>query len=803
MKTKLLALFAVALAAWLYSCNRSATSISKEHGSSEGMSEGSPDDPDGRAAFELQRLAGPDGKIPLYIRSQELEFASFLPGAAEADGMNRNSAATVNWQNRGPWNVGGRTRAFAQDIADPNVLVAGSSSGGMYRSTDGGINWTRTTTPSQHFSVTCVVQDKRPGHQNVWYYGSGEAYGQSASASGAYYLGYGIYKSSDSAKTWTALPSTISTSIVTFDVWGDVNWDIATDPSDLVNDVVYVAAYGTIQRSVNGGNSWTAVKGSLASPACYFTDVEVTSTGIVYCTMSSDGSVANKGIWRSTDGINYTNILPASFPLVYDRLKIGISPSDENQIYILGHTPGYGQPDTNFLGDVEWNSLWKYWYLSGNGSGNGGQWEDRSANLPTTGGLFDKFQSQGSYDLVVKVKPNDTNVVIIGGTNLYRATDQFKSLNQTTHIGGYLEGATLPIVDNYATHHPDQHEVFFDASNPDVMYSSNDGGVWRSDDINATPVQWTSLNNGYLTTQFYTCALDHASTSNVIIGGAQDNGTWFINSANPVDPWVQPRGGDGSYCAIADNASSYYFSIQNGKMMRAKVNAAGVIDSFSRIDPIGVSNFLFINPYILDPNNNNIMYMAGGRNLWRNDNLSGIPYAQNWDSISTNWTKFPDTTSSSAINISAIGVSKTPANRVYYGTSQRRVFRVDNANTGTPSRIEITALTGTVIFPATGYVSCIAVDPSNADNVIVTFSNYGIYSLFYTADGGTTWQKIAGNLEAAANGTGNGPSLRWVNILPVSNGTVYLCGTSTGLYATSQLSGANTVWVQQAVNTIG
>jgi Secretion system C-terminal sorting domain len=756
----------------------------------------------GRKAFELLRLADPStGKIPLYIRALELEFASHLPGDNQINGLHR-STSTANWQNRGPWNVGGRTRAFAMDATNPNVLVAGSASGGMYRSTDGGVSWTRTTNPAQHFSVTCLIQDTRAGHENVWYYGSGEAYGQSASGGGAYYLGYGIYKSVDSAKTWTALPSTIVGSPVSFDAWGDISWDIAIDPSNLVNDVVYVAAYGSIQRSVNGGNSWSLVKGVFASPASYFTDIEVTQGGVVYCTMSSDGSAANEGIWRSTDGINYTSITPAGFPLVYDRLKIGISPSDENQIYILGHTPGYGQADTNFVGDVEWNSLWKYWYISGNGAGAGGQWEDRSANLPTTGGLFDKFQSQGSYDIVVNVKPNDTNVVIIGGTNLYRSTDQFKSSTQTTHIGGYLEGATLPIVDGYPVHHPDQHVLFFDPANADIMYSANDGGVFRTDDNTATPVVWNSLNNGYLTTQFYTCAIDHASTSNIVIAGAQDNGTWFINSTNPLDPWVTPRGGDGSYCAIADNSGSYYFSIQNGKMMRAKVNAAGVIDSFARIDPIGVSNFLFINPYVLDPNNNNIMYMAGGRNLWRNDNLAGIPYAQNWDSISTNWTKLPDSTASASVNITAVAVSKTPANRVYYGTSTRKVYRVDNANT-TAARTEITALSGTVTFPISGYVSCIAIDPTNADHVIVAFSNYGVYSLYYSTDAGTTWQKIGGNLEANINGSGSGPSVRWVNILPVSNGTVYLVGTSTGLYATSQLNGTSTVWVQQGVNNIG
>ena len=80
------------------------------------------------------------------------------------------------------------------------------------------------------------------------------------------------------------------------------------------------------------------------------------------------------------------------------------------------------------------------------------------------------------------------------------------------------------------------------------MISTNDGGIFKTMDNTASTISWTSLNNGYLTTQFYTCAIDHATSSDIVIGGAQDNGSWFTNSANFLNPWVTPRGGDGSYC---------------------------------------------------------------------------------------------------------------------------------------------------------------------------------------------------------------------------------------------------------------
>lgn len=793
-------LIAVGLVAFI-STNPQPVKSQSSYIEGDAMGLGSEEDAFARITYEWERLRDPQtGKIPAHIRERELAFAATLPNDASLTFAKSTSAVT--WQQRGPWNVGGRTRSFGIDVTNENTFISGSCSGGMWRSTDAGQTWAPTLPPGQYKSVSCLVQDTRTGHTNDWYYGTGEAYGASASATGAYYLGYGIYKSTDNGLTWNSLPSTIPGNLVIFDTWGDIIWDMAIDPSNSSQDEVYAAAYGGIYKSLNGGTSWTQAKGdALGAPDSYFTDVEVSPTGVVYCSLSSDGP--QKGIWRSTDGITFTDITPPNFPTTYNRIKIGISPSDENQVWFVGNTPGFGQPDTNFLGTVEWNSLWKYTYLSGSGAGTGGAWSDRSVNLPTTGGLFDKFQSQGSYDLVMKVKSNDTNTVFIGGTNLYRSTSGFTDDVNTTFIGGYVPGATLPVVNSYPDHHPDQHELVFLPSNPDVMYSINDGGIFRTNDNTASNVVWNSLNNGYLTSMFYTCAIDHAATNDIVIGGAQDNGSWYTNSAQLTVPWVTPRSGDGSYCAIADNQTAYYFSIQNGKMMKAKLDPSGNVDSFARIDPLGGTGYQFINPYIIDPNNNNLMYLAGGKYLWRNDDLSGIPYASNWDSITTNWVQWPDSVPTANAKITCLAASKVPANRLYYGTSNRRLYRVDNANTGTPLATDITAVAGSVLFPAGANISCVAVDPTNADNIMVTFSNYSVYSIFYSNDGGVSWTKQAGNLEQNSAGSGNGPSVRWASIMPVNGGTVYLAGTSTGLYATTQLNGLNTVWIQQGANNIG
>src|SRR6185369_7315660 len=109
--------------------------------------------------------------------------------------------------------------------------------------------------------------------------------------------------------------------------------------------------------------------------------------------------------------------------------------------------------------------------------------------------------------------------------------------------------------------------IYFFPSNPDKMLQSNDGGIFRTEDDRATPVIWEPLNNGYVTGQFYTVAIDHSATANdIVIGGTQDNGTWFTRNTNLTSPWANPGAGDGAYCAIDDGHHYYYTSRQQGRI---------------------------------------------------------------------------------------------------------------------------------------------------------------------------------------------------------------------------------------------
>lgn len=749
---------------------------------------GTADDPIARERWEFMRLRNPEtGKIPEGIRAKELAYAATLPtkesfwrkGLAKAQ-------APFTWAKRGPYNVGGRTRGFAADSRNANILLAGGISGGMWRSTDDGATWTKTTAPTALHNVTCLVQDPRAGQQDTWYAGSGERSGNSASGGGALFLGGGIYKSTDNGISWSQLDPAVSTSPQTYNNAFEFVNRVAVDESD---GELYAAVSNVIEKSTNSGLSWAIVRGGLQNNTA--SDVQVTTTGVVYAAINS-GVTTDVGIWRSPDGVTWTNILPAGFPTAYGRIFIAIAPSNQSAVYFLVQ----GTNGTDGVNQINSHQIWKYTYISGNGSGSGGTWVNKGVSLPNEAGAPGNavFDTQGGYDMFVTVKPDAENFVIIGGVNLYKTADFSATTPTWTRIGGY---ATAADYSGYANHHADQHSGFFRPGSNLIYYSGHDGGLSKTSDVVSGPVSWGYMNNGYSTSQFYTLAVDRSRTNNIIIGGLQDNGSWWTNNSNSSTPWVQVLGGDGSHCAIGNLGAYYYMSSQSGNTYRFTLNeTTGAYTTFTNVTPTGATGFLFINPFALDRNNSNIMYMAAGDRLWRNSDLSAIASGSN-STTSTNWTELTNT--ATTVNpITALGVSTTPSNRVYFANNNGDTYRLDGANSGNPTPVDVTG----TLFPF-GYTSCIAVNPNNGNQVMVVFSNYVSRSLFWTADSGTTWTDVGGNLEQFSDGTGNGPSCRWAAVVPTSQGTTYFVATSVGLYSTTLLNGASTVWTQEGSTTIG
>ncbi|MBT6978292.1 MAG: T9SS type A sorting domain-containing protein [Flavobacteriales bacterium] len=737
--------------------------------------------PEGRVEFELMRLADPvTGEIPDNIRQRELQMAKTLPQW----GSSRDSMG-ISFTQVGPFNVGGRTRAFAIDRSNTDVYFAGGVSGGMWRSTDAGESWDRVTATGLHSAVSCISQDPRQGKEKTWYYGSGESVGNSASKSfSAYYRGNGVYKSTDGGKSWVSLENT-SALVNKASDW-DAVFRVLVDPTRNDSDIVYAAIGKGIYRSNDGGDNWKRVLGQQSTD---WTDLVINSDGDMIAAISSNsGSV--KGFYRSTDGLEWVKLITGGFPSNHRRTVMAIYEANEDVCYFFSRTPGSGSGS---------KSLWRYEYLGGDGNGSGGSWTNYSEWIPAEG-----INLQGSYCQCMAVKPDDEDVIILGGTSLYRSTNRYMDTNQITRIGGYSIDGDEDYNYRSGKHYPDQQVAMFHPDDPNVLISTADGGVFRTESIMDSVMKWTPLNNGYVTTQFYGIAIDHGTPgSEEIIGGLQDKGTQWTKDKDPNALWTHIRGADGAYCAIEDGGDWYYMSTQYANIIRAEITPANTLANDSNIMPPawprgGGSGLLFVHPFTLDPVDNNIMYLPYRDEIWRNDDME---LAGTGDL--TGWQKLNDLTGT----ITALASSESPQGVLYVGNSSRRIYRIDNAhNSGGTVAIDVS---DSIING--GFTSCIAIDPNDAMKVMAVYSNYNIISLWYSENGGEDWESVEGNLKGNPDEglpeeyyyVGDGPSTRWAEIIPTENGNVYFLGTSVGLYSTRLLDGENTVWKQEAANSIG
>ena len=163
--------------------------------------------------------------------------------------------------------------------------------------------------------------------------------------------------------------------------------------------------------------------------------------------------------------------------------------------------------------------------------------------------------------MLLAVKPDNENHVILGGTNLFFSNDGFTSTSYK-HIGGY---PSLTGWGNYPNHHADQHSAVFLPSDPKVVISGHDGGLSRTEDITANQVNWQNIDRGYVTSQFYHLAIDRSgSRPDFVVGGLQDNSTWMVNSENSNADWTDIGSGDGSYSAVGNNGLAIVSSAQSG-----------------------------------------------------------------------------------------------------------------------------------------------------------------------------------------------------------------------------------------------
>ncbi len=760
-----------------------------------------PDNPAARIEYDLIRLRDPlTNEIPPLIAQNEYEFASKLP-KKNPFGSKGSLQSLFDWQSIGPINVCGRIQAIGIDVLNESNMFAGAASGGVWRSIDAGSSWVKVTLPNDEQSISAIVQDTRHGKESTWYYSTGELLSttgrRETSNIRTHSWGNGIYKSIDNGASWNPLLSTISTSKHTAPDNFTGIWNLALDTRNPNQDIIYAACYGGIMRSSDGGGTWINVLGD-NSAKCFNSEIVIGSAGTLYAAIGSvyDGTASgHQGIWRSTDGINWTKISDSQLPTLIRRTRLAVSASNDNILYCLTETPPEWEfPDTIFVTN---HSLVKYTYLSGDGSGASGKWEARTVPFDLDEVNFNN--SLGGYCLTLAVHPEDPEQVFVGGNNLYYSDNSFQDAG--TQIGGYTNDGIYPP----QPLHPDIHAFAFLPSDPSTIFVGQDGGIASTDDYINGMALWDDKSYGLISAQVYHSSLDHATPGDdFILSGLQDNSTFATFSSDPLTPWYFISGGDGMTTSISPGSSFFFGSWQSGNIDCFFNDGSQSIYKGPLPYPPDSGSFNFYTNFIVEPHESDELYEAEYDHLWRFDYLKGAISSSQNNYIDDFWTEID--TVYSLLNpdkafISTFAFATDVKDRLFFGTSKGKVYQVENAAAFPvlPTVINISS----PLFPKNAFVAGIEVDTANANEIIVVFSNYNIQSIFRTTDGGKNWEAISGNLEEFSNGTGSGPSVRSVKLLHTSNGTVYYVGTSVGLFSTTKINGEQTVWVQEGATTIG
>jgi len=722
-----------------------------------------------RAQFEFDLAKNPNtGEISREDRTNELE------AALEIQANNLNRTSENNYFSRGPSNLGGRTRAVVVDLSVAsagNTLIAGGVSSGVFRTTDGGANWTRTSSNNDIHNVTAIAQDPRPGFRNIWYYGTGELTGNSANL-GSFFLGQGVYMSTNQGLSWNVIPGT-SSNFQNFDSDFDIVHALAVSPT---NGDLYIATINSIQRY--DGTSFTEV---LSTGGQTFTDVAIDEMGRVYAAVG--GNTGANGIYLSEDdGDSFIRIAQNGNPAGWGsvgRAVIATAPSNDNYLYAL-----YANGANSAADQIE-ADLWRY-------DRSTDTWTDFSGTLPNLpggpiGGI-DPFAIQGGYDIDISVNPNDENYVAIAGTSAYRIMD-IENDAEFEIIGGY-NGAAAALYDtpNGDTHHPDVHALVFDPFDSNVFYTGTDGGVHRTDDINAAQVDWVNLNNNYQTYQYYDVALEQLDGSFFVLGGAQDNGTTGggSNVGLPDNTTMATvAGGDGVSVGIGDRIGGnlqFYFGVQNGPAFRNNTGGS--------IAPAESPGSLFVTLFHLDEDNTNTLYYAGQNQLFRTNDAPNV-LAGTWDALGVIPTG--QTLRSFA---TTRGDYNPDTSYLLIGGQNGGVFRLNDPQNAT-SLAEAQNITPAGASTAGGsIVSAISIHPTNPDIAMVVYANFGIPSIFITEDATSddpTWTLVEGNLALF--------SIRSAQVLEVDGQTQYYVGTARGLYSNEDPLTLD--WAPEGVSEIG
>ena len=605
------------------------------------------------------------------------------------------SATPMVWQQAGPLNIGGRVTALAVTPGG-TTLYLGAAAGGVFKSVNGGLNWTPVF--DQSLSTGALALD--PTNPNVVYVGTGEA-----NAAIDNYDGSGLFRSSDGGASWASLGLQEVRRIAR----------VRVDPSNPSR--IFVAGMGSqfstgpdrgLYRSEDGGANWTKVLFVSDSTGVCDVVIDPVDPAVVYCASWERVRRATYrraygpecAIWKSLDHGSSWNKLTNGLPAPADsvgRIGLAIAPSQHTRIYaqILGG-PAQG---LNGLG----------LYRSDDA---GASWTRRDV-----AGFTGSFGGFGWYFGDIAVDPANPNRVYCLGVSLMTSSD-----------GGANFGTISSAI------HTDFHAIWIDPANPSRLYVGEDGGFYSTTTMGAS---WTKSLDLPIT-QFYAGAVDPSNPAR-ILGGAQDNSTPI---AGPTpSSWTQfYPSGDGFYCLIdPTNPSVGFAETQNGSggsgPQRTANGGSSWVGPSKGTDSDG-TRWNWCSPFAMDPSNHNVLLMGGYR-VYKSTN-NGSNYSVISGDLTHNVTP---TDLSYASTLSTIEIAPSNSNVYYVGTTDGRVWRSQNAGANW------TEITGTLPIR---WVTRVTADPTNAAIVYVTLSGFSqdeyAAHVFRSVNSGATWSAIDGNL---------------------------------------------------------
>ena len=527
------------------------------------------------------------------------------------------STNTLQWEERGPNNVGGRTRALATDPTDPsgNTIWAGGVAGGLWKCTNAltdDYQWERVASYNGNAAISDIVID--PEDSKIMYVSTGEGWFNADA-----YVGDGIYRSIDSGESWERLTST---AILNFRYVQKL----------LISDDVLFAVTrdAGIQMSKDRGLTWVK---ALGNGQWGFSDrgvdLEKASNGYLYASMGFAGTT--DGIYFSKDNGGTWEFFELTGNPGW-RMDLAIAPSNPKVIYALKENPS-----TRSVSEIIKTT-------------NGGlSWDILIA--PGAIGMESFSRNQAWYDLAIAVDPQDENRVFIGGIDVLLTQDGGETWEQITQWRGQ-QGIQFV--------HADQHSIRFLDDTGEKIAFTNDGGVYTTTDGKSDIPVIDRRTIDYNTVQFYACAI-HPTNPDWMLGGTQDNGTPLFESAG-VNGTNDVTGGDGAYChidrdnpniQIGSNQNHSYLVTQNNWNNRERYGLPGNVERY------------FINPTDYDDVHDRLLVSANPNKLM----ILNI-YNGEWDSLNI-----------SALNggrVSAVKAHPTDPTKIYVGSNTGTVVRIDS-----------------------------------------------------------------------------------------------------------------------------